>query len=90
MSDADKPTCLACRFFAGRARDRLATLFRQRKGYCDHPKHPWGIWNVVQEITNGSCPLFEDATDQIKEQRRIALRKLSEKNGRKVLPKSRI
>lgn len=75
MSDADKPTCLACRFFAGRARDRLAVLFRQRKGYCDNPAHAGGIWNVVQNIEQG-CDLFEAAPQTVQDQRRAAAVKL--------------
>lgn len=75
MSDADKPTCLACRFFAGRARDRLAVLFRQRKGYCDNHAHHGGVWNVVQDVERG-CALFEAAPRTVQDQRRAAAVKL--------------
>lgn len=75
MTGADKPSCLTCRFFAGRRRDRFAVLFRQRKGYCDNPAHPWGVWNVVQDVERG-CALFEAAPSTIQDQRRAAAVKL--------------
>lgn len=82
MTGADKPSCLTCRFFAGRSRDRFAALFRQRKGYCDNPAHPWGVWNVVQSIDKPQrCALFEAAPEAIVQQRREAAKKLIQ--GRK-------
>lgn len=72
-------TCLNCQHFAGRARDRLATLFKQGKGYCDHPDHAWGIWNVVQDIerpTKPPCALFSPAPEEITKQRLAAIKKL--------------
>lgn len=69
--------CLDCAWFAGRERDRQATLFRMGKGYCNNPKHPWGVWNVIQDITNKrGCQLFEEAPEDIREQRMSAARKL--------------
>lgn len=71
--------CIECRFFAGRARDRLASLFKQGKGYCDHPEHAWGIWNVVQDIehpTKPPCQLFSPATETTVQARLEAVRKL--------------
>lgn len=75
MTGVDKPSCLTCRFFAGRSRDRFAVLFRQRKGYCDNPAHPWGVWNVVQNIADG-CGLHEAAPKTVQDQRRAAAVKL--------------
>lgn len=73
-------SCLDCSWFAGRERDRQATLFRMGKGYCNNPEHPGGIWNVVQDITKKSgCHLFEEAPDDIKNQRRKAAEKLRKK-----------
>lgn len=71
--------CIECRFFAGRARDRLAVLFKQGKGYCDHPGHAWGIWNVVQDIehpTKPPCQLFSPAPETTVQARLEAVRKL--------------
>lgn len=75
MTGADKPSCLTCRFFAGRSRDRFAVLFRQRKGYCDNPGHHGGVWNVIQDVERG-CALFEAAPRTVQDQRRAAAEKL--------------
>lgn len=72
-------TCLNCQHFAGRARDRKAVLFKQGKGYCDHPEHAWGIWNVVQDIehpTKPQCQLFSPAPETTVQARLEAVRKL--------------
>lgn len=70
-------TCLDCAHFAGRARDRLAVLFKQRKGYCNHPAHPWGVWNVVQDIAAPAhCPNFETTDKTTAAQRKYAAAKL--------------
>lgn len=67
--------CLLCEHFAGRARDPTTTLFIQKKGFCDHPDHPWGIWNVIQDVERG-CALFEAAPKTVQDQRRAAAVKL--------------
>lgn len=70
-------SCLECAWFAGRARDAHAVLFKQRKGYCDHEKHPWGIWNVVQNIERDThCPNFKPTTPEAAAQRKTAAEKL--------------
>lgn len=75
-------TCLDCAWFAGRTRDRQATLFKVGKGYCDHIHHPGGVWNVVQSIDKPQrCALFEAAPEAIVQQRREAAKKLIQ--GRK-------
>lgn len=73
----EKPsgTCLECQHFAGRARDRKAVLFKHGKGYCDHPAHHGGVWNVVQDVERG-CALFEAAPKTVQDQRRAAAVKL--------------
>ena len=77
--------CLECAWFSGRERDRQATLFRMGKGYCNHQKHPWGIWNVIQDISKRGCQLFEEAPEDIRKQRAEAAKKLMKegRNGKK-------
>lgn len=85
-------SCLDCSWFAGRDRDRQATLFRIGKGYCNNPEHPWGIWNVVQDVTSKrGCSLFEEAPENIRNQRKeAALRLMKEaKRGEKSANKGR-
>lgn len=66
--------CIECKHFAGIRRDHGAFLFKSGRGYCDHPKHPGGIWNVIQNVTYPrECPLFEEADEHIKEMRQKAL-----------------
>ena len=66
--------CIECRHFAGIRRDHRAFLFKSGRGYCDHPKHPGGIWNVIQSVTHPKdCSLFEEADDHVKEMRQKAL-----------------
>ena len=66
--------CVECRHFAGMRRDHRAFLFKSGRGYCDHPRHPGGIWNVIQSVTYPrECPLFEEADEHIKEMRQKAL-----------------
>lgn len=75
-------SCLDCSWFAGRERDRQATLFRMGKGYCNHVDHHGGVWNVVQDITSErGCTLFEAAPERIAVLRRQAAEKLM-KEGR--------
>lgn len=72
----DQPhACVECRFFAGNRRDHRAFLFRTARGYCDHPRHPGGIWNVIQSITvKRHRPLYEAAEENVKEMRHKALK----------------
>lgn len=73
----DGGRCLLCEHFAGRARDPTTTLFRKKKGYCDHPDHPWGIWNVIQDIDgHNHCQMFQPTTEQKQAMRIKAAQKL--------------
>lgn len=75
--------CLDCAWFAGRSRDRQATLFKIGKGYCDHIHHPGGVWNVVQSIVRpNQCERFEAAPENIISQRWEAAKKLMKEEKR--------
>ncbi len=67
--------CIECANFAGRARDRLGTLFRMRKGYClDDRWHPGGTWAVIQDIVKHHvCRCFKPADPDLIQQRQRAL-----------------
>ena len=66
---------IECANFAGRARDRLGTLFRMRKGYClDDRWHPGGTWAVIQDIVKHHvCRCFKPADPDLIQQRQRAL-----------------
>lgn len=63
--------CIECAKFSGRSRDKLAWLFRMKKGYCDDPRHhPGGVWAVVQDIVKKhACAFFEAADPALVDQR---------------------
>ena len=73
MNDT-KRCCAFCANFAGRSRDRDATLFRSNRGYCDAAGHPGGRWNVLQDITGEcNCERFCPVLDDMKRARERAL-----------------